>query len=275
MEFLKKLPELFQQHYEKVLLGCALAALAVSGLLLAQKKQQEEEDLNQYLVGLAVRKAFPYTAVNWGPYFEALRDATNVVRVDFTRPRLHNVFGPVKWQQRPDGSLLKIELGNEVGADALKITKISPLYLRINIDKASGAAGYFISVTREASTNALLRKKLQSYVTAAAPGNKDRLGTFLLKEIKGTADEPELVIELTDSGEKVSLFKDKPFERVDGHKADFSYPPENKTFAEKRVNDTITLGGEDYILVAISQNEAVLSARSNDKRTTLRYNAAP
>jgi hypothetical protein len=70
------------------------------------------------------------------------------------------------------------------------------------------------------------------------------------------------------------VFKGRTFQRVDGYKADFSYPPENKAFTEKRLNETVTLGGEDYILIAISQSEVVLSARSNNKRTTLRYNAA-
>ena len=55
---------------------------------------------------------------------------------------------------------------------------------------------------------------------------------------------------------------------------DLSYPPETKQFTEKRQRETITLGGEDYNIVAITQNEVVLSARSNNKRTTLRYSAA-
>jgi hypothetical protein len=271
MEFLKKLPELLQQHYEKVLLGLALAALVLSGFLLNQKRAQQDEELKQYIIETRGRKGSLYTNIDWGPYFAALRQATNEVQVDFTRPRLHNLFGPVKWQRRPDGNLLKIELGNEIGAEALRVTKIGPLFLNIAIDKASGAAGFFMSVTREAATNALLRKKFQSYVT---PGNKDRLNTFQLKEMKGTPEEPELVLELLDNGEKISLTKDRPFQRIDGYKADLSYPPENKAFAERRVNDTITLGGEDYIVIAISQNEVVLSARSNNKRTPLRYNAA-
>jgi hypothetical protein len=271
MEFLKKLPQLLQQHYEKVLLGAALAALVLAGLLLAQQKQKEEEELDRYIKTTTGRKAWLYTNVDWTPYTQALQDATNLVRIDFTKPRLHNLFGPVKWQRRPDGSLLKIELGNEVGAEALKITKVAPLYLMINVDKASGAAGFFMSVTREAATNALLRKKFQSYVT---PNGKDRLNTFVLKEIKGTAEDPELVLELTDSGEKISVGKDRPFQRVDGYMADLTYPPENRTYTGKRVNDAVTLGGQDYILVAISQNEVVLSARSNNKRTTLRHNAA-
>jgi hypothetical protein len=271
MEFLRKLPKLLQEHYEKVLLGVALLALALSGLLLAAKRAEEEDALQKYIKGVERIKAWPYTNVAWGPYMEALAQGTNPVRVDFTKPRLHNLFGPVKWQRRPDGTLLKVELGNEVGPDALKVTRITPLYLTVSLDKPSGAAGFFVSVTCEAQTNALLRKKLQSYVT---PGGKDRLGAFVFKENKGTTEEPELVLELADTGEKASLFKDKPFQRVDGYKTDLSYPPETRNFTEKRVGDSIALGGEDYNIVAISQSEVVLSARSNQKRTTLPYNAA-
>jgi hypothetical protein len=271
MEFLKKLPAILQQHYEKVVLGLALAALVLSGLLLTGQKESQDAEIKQYGVTVSKRRDFGYSNIVWGPFTKALQLATNPVSMNFKSPRLHNLFGPVKWQERPDGRLLKIEKGNEVGAEALKITKIAPLYLTVVIDKASGANGFFMSVTREAATNVVQRRKYQSYIT---PGQKDRLITFVLKDIKGTPEEPELTLELTDSGEKIKVFKDKPFQRVDGYKVDFSYPPENKAFTEKRLNDTITLGGEDYIIIAISESEVVLSARSNNKRTTLRYNAA-
>jgi hypothetical protein len=274
MAFLTKLLALAQQHYEKVVLGLALAALAVSGFLLAQQKEKEEEELKNYIVDVSRRKPYPYTNMVWATYMAALTEGTKPVIMDFTKPRLHNLFGPVKWQRSsgPEGKLLKIELGNEVGPEALKVTSITPLYLNIALNKAGGGSGYFINVTREASTNLLWRRKIESYVT---PGSKDRIGTFLLREVKGTPEEPELVLELLDSGEKVSLLKNTPVRKVEGYKADLVYPPENnRTFKEKRVGDTITVAGEDYNLVAITENEVVLSSRSNYKQTTLRHNAA-
>jgi hypothetical protein len=271
MEFLKKLPVIMRQHYEKVLLALALVALALSGFLLAQQKAKEGEDLQSYLAKTAKGKVSLYTNADWGAFYAALQKATNAVHLDFRQPRLHNLFGPVKWQRRPDGSLLKIEMGNEVGPEALKVTKLTPLYLIISISRVASSNSYQMYITREAATNVFQRKRGETYVTT---GSKDRFGTFTLKEIKGTADEPELVLELSDTGEKATLFKDKPFQRVDGYKVDLTYPPENGTFNERRKNDIIRLGGEDYILVDISQNEVVLSARSNNKRTTLRYNAA-
>ena len=60
----------------------------------------------------------------------------------------HGIVGspraPDESQQRqPDGKLLKIEVGNEVGAEAMKVTKVSPLYLTVALDKpsSSGASG--------------------------------------------------------------------------------------------------------------------------------------
>jgi hypothetical protein len=273
MDSLKKLPALVQQHYEKVLLGLALAALVMSGLLLAQQKEKEAEELKNYMVNAVARAPSRYTNINWASYQEALALGTNPVRVDFTKPRLHNLFGPVKWQRQPDGKLLKIEVGNEVGPEALKITKIAPLYLTISLDRVAGSNSFFLGVAREASTNAVLRRKNPFYVTL---GGKDRLATFTLRDVKGTPEDPELLLELADSGERASVLKTAPFQKVEGYTATLVYPPEgNRAFTDKRLNDLITLGGEDYIVVAISQNEVVLSSRSNLKRTILRHNAPP
>jgi hypothetical protein len=264
---------LLQQHYEKVLLGLALAALVISGLVLAAQKAREAEELEQYRAERIKRPSFRYTNINWAAYQQALAQGTNAVRVNFAVPRLHNLFGPVKWQRQPDGKLLKIEVGNEIGPEALKITKITPLYLTISLDRVAGSNSFFLGVAREASTNVVLRRKNPFYVTV---GSKDRLGIFTLKEVKGTAEDPELVLELGDTGEPASVLKSAPFQKVEGYTASLIYPPEgNRAFTDRRLNDLITLGGEDYIIVAISQNEVVLSSRSNLKRTILRYNAAP
>ena len=37
------------------------------------------------------------------------------------------------------------------------------------------------------------------------------------------------------------------------------------------MGSVVEFGGEDYIIVAIHQNEVILSAQSNQKKTTLRY----
>ena len=48
MQFLKNLPALCKQHYEKILLGLAFVALGVAVWLLNDKIQKESEDLKRF-----------------------------------------------------------------------------------------------------------------------------------------------------------------------------------------------------------------------------------
>lgn len=269
MESLHKLLRLLRDHYEKVLLGLALLALALSGVLLAHEKEQEEQGLQTYVANLKTRKPSLYPPVDWTLHRRVLEEGMKPVSINFSPP--HNLFNPVQWMRSADGNIIKVERGDEIGLPALKLTRTTPLSLIINLDKASGASGFFVSVTREASTNRALWKKIQSYVT---PGSKDRTSSLILKEAKGDRDNPVLTLELVDSGEKIDLTKDKPFQRVDGYKADFFYPPQKKSFTEKRVNDTIPLQGEVNSIIDLKTDEAVVSS-PNGKRITLKLQAAP
>jgi hypothetical protein len=90
-----------------------------------------------------------------------------------------------------------------------------------------------------------------------------------VRDIRGTPDKPEVAIELAD-GKKVTVTTEKPYSEVEGYKADLLYPPENRNFKDRRVGDKLALGGEDYIIVAITENEVVVSAVSNNRRATIR-----
>jgi hypothetical protein len=68
------------------------------------------------------------------------------------------------------------------------------------------------------------------------------------------------------------LSKDKPFRRVDGYSADLKYDPEKKTWQGQRIGANLKFAGDDYIIVAIDPGAVILSARSNQKKTTLTYN---
>ena len=96
---------------------------------------------------------------------------------------------------------------------------------------------------------------------------------FTLNSIKGDPLNPDSVeLTLTDTGEKVVVTKDKPFQRVDGYTADLKYPPENKNFPPgRRVGALLTFNGENYNIVAIDAGDVILSSQTNQKRTTLRY----
>ena len=202
----------------------------------------------------------------------SLDHAKNPAALNFSPP--HNLFNPVKWQRRQDGTILKVETGKEVGSEALEVAKIAPLNLIVTLDQAAGS-GFNMGVLQEGATNAALRRKYVSYVTTNSP--TDRIHStkvFKIVDVNRTAQPPEVTIELAD-GKQVTVSADKPFTRVMGYKVDLNYPPEKRMITDRRAGDSIILGDEVYNIVAITQNEVVISARSNNRRTFIRNNAAP
>jgi hypothetical protein len=183
----------------------------------------------------------------------------------------NRLFNPVEWQKAMNGALIKIESGREVGPQAVVVMQTSPLYFILTLDSVEtneSGARYIIGVERQAAASSWQRTRRQHYVTV---GEKNDV--FTITAVKGPPDNPtQLVLRLTDTGESAVLSKDKPFRRVDGHKADLKYSPEGKNWQDQRANDKLKFGGDDYIIVAISENEVVLSAKSNQKKTVLTYN---
>jgi hypothetical protein len=115
------------------------------------------------------------------------------------------------------------------------------------------------------------RNKKQSYCKVG-----DKTDVFTLREVKGKPEDPsQAILVLNDTGDTVVLSKEQPFRRVDGYMADLVYKPENRTWPGKRVGNSIAFNNEDYNIVAITKNEVVLSAKSNQKKWTVTYNAAP
>jgi hypothetical protein len=94
-------------------------------------------------------------------------------------------------------------------------------------------------------------------------------------EVKGKPDEPsQIIVQLNDTGEKAVITKEQPFRRVDGYMADLHYDLEKKNWQHRRVNSQppLSLNGEDYNIVAINQNEVVLSAKLNGKKWAVKAN---
>lgn len=269
MKFLRNIPGLLKRHYEKLILALALIALIGAVVVLSQKKSAENETIENYNRGIIKRKSKPIQTMDPSALTTALTLATNPPAVTLAPP--HNLLNPVKWQRRPDGSLLKVETGREIGPNAVELLKITPLRLIITLDGQSGS-GVNMSVMPE--TNRFVRSKLQSFVTTNSPSERiHRTRFFTLRDLKVTPDGPVVEIELAD-GTKETVTPARPFSRVDGYRADLNYPPEKKTFNDRRAGDVLTLNSEDYIIVAITTNEVVFSARSNDRRTIIRNNAA-
>lgn len=273
MKTLRNVPGMVKRHYEKVVLALALVGLIGAVVYLNQMKNTENEKIDTYEKGIPRRKSKSVQTVDIGVLSSAMQRATNPPGLNLSPP--HNLVNPVKWQRRPDGTMLKVETGKEVGPEALQIVKISPLSTIITLDNQSGS-GVNMSVAQEASTNRFMRQKLQAYLTTNTPMDRihSRTRLFTLKDLKLLPDGPVAEIELID-GTKATVTTNKPVARVEGYKVDLVYPPENRRpFPDRRVGDPLALAGENYNIVAISTNEVVVSARSNDRRTIIR-NSAP
>jgi hypothetical protein len=138
-------------------------------------------------------------------------------------------------------------------------------------------ARYVISMEREAAVLPAQRGKRQHYASVGEKvGEKNE--AFTITDVSGSPGNPaqlKLILQLTDTGEKVTLSKDKPFRRTDGYSVDLKYDPEGKKWQGQRKDADLRFAGDDNIIVAINQDSVILRARSNDKKTTLTYSPNP
>ena len=263
MDFLKK-------HYEKVLLGVVLLGLFGAVISLPIIKNRQDEALQAIIIGFVKHPVQPLTNLDLTLQEATLKRVATPLVLDFGLP--NKLFNPVLWQRATDGHLLRADSTN-VGPRAVMITKITPLYLilsydSVNVSETSGNH-YVIGMKREASAKTSERTLSHAYLPV---GQKDNTHTFVLKAIEGPADNPtNLVLTLSDTGEDIKITKEKPFKRIDGYMADLKYDPEKLNKTDVRVGAVVGLEGEDYNIVAISQDEVVLSAKSNKKKWTIKY----
>lgn len=263
MEFLKK-------HYEKLVLSVVLLGLAAVVAYMLFRIEGERKFLEDKRAGIQAKKR-AYTPLNLGAYETALARAKQPTKLTLSGP--HNVLNPVLWQERPDGTRIKVVTGTEVGPGAAAVTSITPLRTIISLEGVSGTS-YHIGVVREASRIAAERKMVKRYVSTNSP----KTDFFTLKEVKGAPDNPEaLVLELSErlseNRETAVVAKDRPFLRTDAYTADLKYDVEGLTFTRLREGDTVSFGGEDYS-VEIKPDAVILSAKSSTKRTILKYGKA-
>ena len=266
MEFLKK-------HYEKVLLGVVLLGLAVAVAFLPFKiasEKQKLEDLRNQLIHPNVK---PLTNLDLTGPEGVLKRMAIPAEVDLSAP--NRLFNPMVWQKAADGRLIKVDASN-IGPNALIVTNRKELDLIITLDEVTvGESGtrYRIGVKREASSNPREWAKTQK---SCKLGDKNDI--FAVRDAKAPADNPTnvtLTLELND-GQLVKISKEKAFKQAEGYTVDLRYPPENKVFPpNRRVGQPLAFNGEEYNIVAITTNEVVLLAKSNQKKTTVKYSVAP
>jgi hypothetical protein len=267
MDFVKK-------HYEKILLTVVLLGL-VGALVflpfLITKDQAKQEETRR---GVLHPKVLPLPALDLSRQTNVTGRLQTPYVLDFTTT--NRLFNPLQWQQKADGTWVPVKSGT-IGPEAVVVTKIAPLYLIIALDSVetnslttnAQGARYVISVERQAAAMPGQRGKRQHYASVG-----EKVDMFKVVEVKGSLEDQaqlQLVLQLADLQGRVMLSKDKPFRRVDGYMADLRYDPEVKKWGAQRVGMSVKFAGDDYNIVAITQDGVILSARSNQKKTTRPY----
>lgn len=257
--------ELLKRHYEKIILSVILALLAVIFALLPGRIEKIRTQLQENRDSL-VKAAKNYQPINIAEFEAALGKMTNVPAVKLSGG--HNLFAPVLWIIDANGQLVKVVSEKQIGPEALKVTKITPLHYILNLERVSGGS-YTVSITDESAIRAVDRKPKTRYVSQTSP----KCEFFRLVEVKGDpADPTALVLELPGEEKKtVEIAKDKPYKEVRAYIADMKYDLENLTFTDKRVNDIISFAGDEYKIEDIRPNEVVLVSQTSTRRFIVKY----
>jgi hypothetical protein len=260
MDFIKK-------HYEKIILSGVLLGLVgalVCMLFIIPADKERLDDMSSQVINGTVK---PLPGLNLMEESNAEARLESQASFDFSTT--NKLFNPVEWKKAANGELIKIKPGNEI-IEAVTVAKIIPLYFVLSLDSViTNELGvrYVISFEHQAAIYSAQRRG-ERYVSMDDP-KKD---LFTLLAVKGSPENPdELVLKLADTGETVDVSSGKPFQRVEAYSADLRYDLERKSYSGRREGSVVEFGGEDYIIVAIHQNEVILSAASNQKRTTLQY----
>ena len=271
MDFLKK-------HYEKVLLGVVLLGLAVAVASLPFKIASDKQELENKRNELIHPKVKVLTNLNLSLPDSVLKRMAAPARIDFSAP--NKLFNPMPWQKAADGHLIKIDATN-TGPNAVTITKMTPLYLKLTLDAVTqleSGPRCVIGLENEAARNPRDRRKTEKGYSL-----NEKNETFTLRDVKTNVPNVSAgldltnviaVLELNDTHQRVEVSHDQPFRRIEGYMVDLKYAPENnKTWTRCRVGDPLFFNGESYNIVAITENEVILSAKSNQKKWTVKYSA--
>ncbi len=260
-----------KQHFEKGILAIAMLVMGyVAYTLYIDADEQQTMIQNQVQERQAGGKGKKEWKIDMSPYTGPLAKLDNTQPLSLSNP--HNLFNPVQWRKTPQGTIFKVEQGNEIGAGAVSLDKTMPLYLKVefrSVSKVGNIIRYRFAVTREAEK----RKKDRIRVTTSVDGTEvdDIRKIFRIVNIKGDPENPtEFKLVMADGSEDVTVVKGEVFSRIAGYTADLSYAPNGKFFKNKREGDKLFFAEDAHNIVAINKAEAVLSTASTSKRTTIR-----
>ena len=264
MEFLKN-------NYEKVILSVVLLGLAVAAVLLLTWVGNEKRALEEIEQGIIQVPPKPLKPVDLSTNEMVLQRLVKASNLHLSGE--HNLFNPVQWQKMPDGRLIPLRTGREIGAGALTVTHITPLYLKVEYEGTAGTGDglqYRFKVAREAEKTP--SKRIPTTLSVTSVGQKNPV--FVLKDLKPKDEPTEFSLEMVEDKDVVVVTRDKPYVNVAGYSADLKYDPERLTFMGKRVGDSLVFAGDTNKIVAITATNVTVQATST-KRTTVPYTPTP
>jgi len=255
MEFLKK-------HYEKVILSVVLLGLGVVAFWLPKAIQQAQQSAPQPQPQPSQRSATNAQALppEIAQANEALKKLNTPPVLNFTTG--HRVFNPFTWTKR-NGALIKITVE---GAEGLTLRNGTnrPLNLAITFEDRPAANGVWVSVLQQS------KGQLRAESEFLKPGDKSKTKLFTFKSSQGTTNNPSAIqIEMADNTELVTIQKGSTYQKIETYSTDLKYDPDNKTFLDKRINQTLSVAGRTYKIIVIESNKVILVDTATGKQTTI------
>jgi hypothetical protein len=268
MEFLKR-------HYEKIILCLVLLGLASAAVWMRTAIERIREQVVSTPEPTPTPRRRPGAGAGATTATLAPIDLSTdmVTLAQITNPPAislageHNLFDPVTWKRKSDGTLIKVL---KTGSDALTVTNITKLYTVLSYDHpgTAGSGVYVMAIQQHSDPRNPARKRTEY----AKKDEKTTSGLYRIREVKGDPDDPsELDLELMANAQIVPVTKDKPYEWVDSCLADLRYEPESKTFSKVRVNEPLTLDGEPYKVVEITTNAVRIQFNRTTKITEIKW----
>jgi hypothetical protein len=268
-----------KRHYEKIILSIVLIGLAAAAGLLTVKVNKVKKELQaDFEAGSSGGSSVNYDVA------AGLESRLSVIsnppptQIDGE----HRLFNPVLWKETAAGLRFPVREGSEAGVGALTVTGIKPLLFTISFDKPVGnnpeRMRYSFKFHQQ---DAVSKRGRPPRPVGKYAGIDGKLGEWpygeqtvemYLKGVEGDPVSPTgFVLGMRDTDgqdmvDTIALAVDAPYEDVRSHLVDLRYDVADTDFKAKREGDEITLEGERYNIVAISETLVVLSAVRNGKR---------
>ncbi len=268
-----------KRHYEKIILSIVLLGLAGAAGYLTIKvnkvKSELKSEREQVASGGATQSYDLASTLE-----QKLTIVSNPPPVQIDGE--HRLFNPVLWKETAGGKRFPVREGNEAGVGALKASNVKPLFFTIAFDKPVGSNPERMRYSFKFHQQDVVDKRGRTpRPSSKYAGIDGKLGEWPFGEqtvnmyLKSTEGDPlsptAFIIGMRDAdnqdmADTITLAADTPYEEVRSRLVDLNYAAAGVNFEAKRVGDQISVDGEAYNIVAISETLVVVSAVRNNKR---------